>query len=314
MLQGTYQLALKPFLKRLRQTPVINAPLTGVLRWGLGRFGLELPHRFQSLYRAGEFKLELPLGGTVRVSAGGDDSVTSALFWWGWRSHEPETLALFQALAREAVTVVDVGAHVGLFALVAAASVRSGGVVYAFEPMPRCFDRLQLNVALNGFNNTRLSSAAAGAAATTSKFYFVEGVATPMFGGLAEMFASDASMAATSVEVLTLDAAIGAQRVDLVKLDTETTEADVLRGAATILARDRPTIITEVWDEPRGDALTAILKPLGYRFFALERSGPRATEVVRGGRASMNCLATVRSEEQILALSRDAFEKAGLAT
>ena len=306
MLSRGYTYKLKPFLKRLRATPAINAPLTSFLRWGLSKAGQELPHRFHFLLRAGDFDLELPLGGWVRIRSTADDSVTSGLFWWGWRSHEPETLGLFQALARRAVTVVDVGAHVGLFTLIAAASVRAGGTVYAFEPLPQCFDRLRENINLNGFDNTQIYVAAAGSESSTKDFYFINGVATPMMGGLATIFANESYMSTLKVPVVTLDETIGDRRVDLVKLDTETTEADVLTGMRTILARDRPTIITEVWDQPRGEALTEILKPLGYRFFALETNGPVPTDIVRGGSPSMNCLATTRSSDEIFEIARSA--------
>jgi FkbM family methyltransferase len=306
MLRDSYVGTLKPFLKRLRATPAINAPLTSLVRWGLGKVGQELPRGIQFLYRAGDFDLDLPLGGSVRIHASGDDTVTSGLFWWGWRSHEPETLRLFQALCRRAVTVIDVGAHIGLFTLVAAASVKAGGTVYAFEPLPNCFERLRENLALNGFDNTQIFAAAVGSEMSTKDFYFINGIATPMMGGLATMFADDQNMSAMKVPVLTLDETIGDRRVDLVKLDTETTEADVLAGMRTILARDRPTIITEVWDQQRGEALTAILKPLGYRFFALEQSGPVPTEIVRGGSPSMNCLATTQSSGDVIDIARSA--------
>src|SRR5450432_1750076 len=109
MLREGYERTLKPLLKRVRSIPALNAPLTSLLRWSLDRVGRELPHQLHFLHRAGDFDLDLPLGGRVRIHSSGDDTVTSGLFWWGWRSHEPETLGLFQALARRAVTVVDVG-------------------------------------------------------------------------------------------------------------------------------------------------------------------------------------------------------------
>jgi hypothetical protein len=77
------------------------------------------------------------------------------------------------------------------------------------------------------------------------------------------------ALRATEVDVITLDeyaARQGIDRVDLVKIDTESTEPSVLRGMRAILEKSRPHLIIEVlpnWNTM--PELEAILAPLGYR-------------------------------------------------
>src|SRR5512147_1317925 len=63
-----------------------------------------------------------------------------------WAEAELQTLL---ALIRPGDVVLDVGAHVGIFALAFARRVASHGRVVAFEPQPALFDLLKRNLADN---------------------------------------------------------------------------------------------------------------------------------------------------------------------
>ena len=67
--------------------------------------------------------------------------------------YEPNELAFFAATLQPGMTVLDVGANEGLFTLVAASRVDTGGRVLAVEPSLREFDWLRANIALNQFEN-----------------------------------------------------------------------------------------------------------------------------------------------------------------
>src|SRR5260221_10724280 len=57
-------------------------------------------------------------------------------------------------------TVVDIGANVGAFSILAASIVGPRGRVLAFEPINKTFERLRKNVALNGLKNVECHRAA----------------------------------------------------------------------------------------------------------------------------------------------------------
>jgi hypothetical protein len=72
-----------------------------------------------------------------------------------------------------------------------------------------------------------------------------------------------------------------AQRsVDLVKMDTETTEPDVLTGMGAFLSQSRPDIICEVLPLANVEALSDTLEPLGYAFYLLTNAGAEARELI----------------------------------
>lgn len=68
------------------------------------------------------------------------------------------------------------------------------------------------------------------------------------------------------------------QNVDLVKLDTETTEPEVIAGMVSTLRQWKPDIICEVLRGADTQALVTTLQPLGYSFYHLTDRGaePRA--------------------------------------
>ncbi len=77
------------------------------------------------------------------------------------------------------------------------------------------------------------------------------------------------------------------------KIDTESTEPDVLRGAAKLLARDRPNIFCEVLKGRGAEGLLEeILEPLGYRFFLLTPEGAQERERIEGHPQWLNYLFT----------------------
>ncbi|MGA8153341.1 MAG: FkbM family methyltransferase [Terriglobales bacterium] len=67
-----------------------------------------------------------------------------------WEPLETET---FISVLKKDMVVVDVGANVGYYTLLAARSVGSGGKVFAFEPEPKNYELLCKNVNENGYTN-----------------------------------------------------------------------------------------------------------------------------------------------------------------
>ena len=97
-----------------------------------------------------------------------------------------------------------------------------------------------------------------------------------------------ASHGSVEVAVETIDgyAARTGTRPAVIKVDTESTEPDVLRGAAGLLATGRPWIICEVLAGRTEADLTAILEPLGYSWYEIDGPGPlEPRRVIEGDRS-----------------------------
>jgi FkbM family methyltransferase len=223
-------------------------------------------------------------GAPVLMANDGTDRVASMLFWRGAGGWEPETVKAFLELVVPESTVVDVGAHTGLFSLLAA-HVHPSVRVHALEPLPRAFSLLESNVVLNGLANVDCRRAACGAFTGKTSLHVPADRGLTMMASLDPAWSESAET--TDVDCVTLDRLVemtGAERVDVVKIDAEGSEAAVLDGGARTLSEHRPFVLCEVLDRAGlGERITATLGDANYRFFALGPGGPRPCAEVMGG-------------------------------
>lgn len=66
---------------------------------------------------------------------------------------EPEVKKTIIQLLRPGMTMIDAGANIGYFTLLAARAVGPQGHVYAFEPVPSTVELLKKNVEVNGYSD-----------------------------------------------------------------------------------------------------------------------------------------------------------------
>ena len=143
-------------------------------------------------------------------------------------------------------TVLDVGAHHGLFALRAAARVGPGGRVIAVEAYPPNAERLKRNAALRGQGRVAVVEAAALAASGEAELFVTDEVS----GGQTTVPRPD--RAAIRVPARTLDEILaeqGAPHPDLIKLDIEGAALSALAGATRAL-EGGPRLVMEVEGGP----------------------------------------------------------------
>lgn len=161
------------------------------------------------------------------------------------------TLDRLGAVARAALpedgVVADVGANIGLSALVMAPCVPRGRI-HAFEPVPAAFAFLQANAAADPLANIEPNPRSLGAAPGSVAIHV-----GPRFTAGSHVVDPSHLMAeqieTIAVPLGTLDGFVaerGLVRLDLVKIDVEGFEAEVLAGAARSLERFRPVVVLEV--------------------------------------------------------------------
>lgn len=278
MMSQTREMA-KIFLKRLRAWPLLNVPATYFVRWFVRFLHLDDDFAVRHLPRVGMVSVSLPNGRLLRLWSRGDDGIASRVFWRGFSGHEPETMDVFFPLATDAELTLDIGAHVGFFALVASLANRRGRV-YAFEPFDRVRERLEKNVASNPESLVTVVPAAVGARSGRANFYHSR-VGIPSSSSLSKSFmqsvVSPLDLEESPVSMLTVDEFLeseGLEAVDLVKIDAEGTSADVLRGMTKTMQRCKPTIICEVLAQDPVSDLQSQLEQHGYRAFLLTNEGP----------------------------------------
>lgn len=140
----------------------------------------------------------------------------------------------------------DVGAHVGNHALYLAAIC--GLTVYAFEPHPDSFARLQENIGLNPDLDVRAVNAAAGASEGRARF------ASQM----------QLKLGRGDTPVRPIDDLVAPVDVAIVKVDVEGMEPHALEGMVNHLMRCRPVIYAETHTSAAHTAIAKVLEPIGF--------------------------------------------------
>jgi FkbM family methyltransferase len=191
-------------------------------------------------------------------------------YWFG--VYDEVELSVVRRLLRSGGDFVDVGGHVGTYAVVAARALDANGRVLTFEPNPTMRAFLEENVRLNGCSNVIVSDLAVSEAPGRATLY-VPRAGDVGWSSLSSEWARESD--AVEVEVTTLDDAVARYGLDpgVVKIDVESYEAQVLRGAGSVLER-RPALVVEIVEENLAEVIPMLAR-LGY---AVARAGTRRLE------------------------------------
>ncbi len=153
-------------------------------------------------------------------------------------------------------TVVDIGAHIGVFAVQASAS---SDTVICYEPHPRNFELLEKNIAINALNNVKAFRQAVSDARGTKRLSVFE---KKSYGHTFYPSNGRDFVNAIDVESVTLADVLssnGLDRIDFLKMHCEGAELDILTHAPQdVLDRVGIILITYARDGPEiADLLTA---------------------------------------------------------
>lgn len=171
------------------------------------------------------------------------DDFLRELFWYG--RYEPATTWFLQQLLMPGDVFYDVGANIGYFALLAAATIKREGSVIAIEPNPIARERLVRNLEVNGFEHVMVRSEALGSAPGPQTLS--QPLGRPEWSSLAPADGREAE--GFPVEVRRLDDVVleTGEPPSVLKIDVEGWEGEVLLGAQAVLTSPHPPlIITEV--------------------------------------------------------------------
>ena len=132
--------------------------------------------------------------------------------------------------------VIDIGANYGFITLVCSKYVKNGGGnVYSFECNKNCFKNLKSSITENKLNNTELYN----------------------------QYVGDKNTYTTK----TVDSLIykHCKKIDLIKIDTDGTDLNCLRGCYKILKAFKPIVVIEI--NNNFEQIIKFLMQIGYKFF-----------------------------------------------
>ncbi|MFB6177631.1 MAG: FkbM family methyltransferase [Halobaculum sp.] len=168
--------------------------------------------------------------------------------------HEPAVVSAYREVLSPGATVVDVGANIGYYALLAAATVGPSGEVHAVEPVRANAEILDRAREHNGFDNVTIHEVGLGATDGTRRIRLAPE------SNLGTMVALDSdridddvgrsiaegSTGTDEVQTRSLDslaASAGCENWDVVRMDVQGMEPDVIEG----MSRTAATVDPPAW-------------------------------------------------------------------
>ncbi|HYY50052.1 MAG TPA: FkbM family methyltransferase [Nitrososphaeraceae archaeon] len=204
--------------------------------------------------------------------------------------HEDEIIDHFNT--KQGDIVVDVGAHMGKYTIIASKRVGANGKVIAIEAHPGNYEMLNRNIKLNGLTNVTTLNYAVYSKESKIKLFLPDEESgytmhhSVMFNYLSSKYPLQGKDNEKFIEVNanTLDNLLqknGILQVNWIKIDVEGAEFEVLKGSANILSISKDiSLLIEVHNPSDIDHYKQIidfLKPYNFKieFEKIYRSGER---------------------------------------
>jgi FkbM family methyltransferase len=208
-------------------------------------------------------------------------------YWEQWITN------VFLSVVQPGMRVIEIGANMGWYSLLAAANIGPVGKLLSFEANPRMAEILRRNISINGFlDRAQVVNKAVFSANQTLEFSVYD-----KYMGGSSLFAAGAQTASDDrhvgifdpqvndtfrlieVEAVALDSYFAqGSKVDFIKIDAEGAEPHILAGANRLLAENKDVqIMTEFAPQvlQRGgssaEEFYASIRALGFRVLRIEQ-------------------------------------------
>lgn len=174
------------------------------------------------------------------------DHLQEQIFWYGY--YEKEAILIWEKLIATDSTVIDIGANIGYYSIVAGHMAKKGKV-FAFEPIAALRKKIELNCSINKLANVSIEPFAVGNQPGKCKIYISSNDNVGMSGIQPQ---ENFSGITEDTDMISLDEWSSfhqLKKIDIIKIDTEGAELKVLQGMIKIIEQNRPAIILEVITE-----------------------------------------------------------------
>jgi FkbM family methyltransferase len=203
------------------------------------------------IHVSGEIHIELE-GQLVKFWSRGDDALITKLYYN--RDWEKNVTYWFSKICERFGCIVDAGANIGVFSLLAAKS-NTSAVVYAFEPNPNNFLRLQKNISLNNLQERIFPFQSALGNSTGQIGFFLP--ADEQISDVSSVyqthtvFFNNFDHHEIKVPIMPLDSFCKERGIvpRVIKIDVELYELQVMEGMRSMLTEIRPVLFCEIFDD-----------------------------------------------------------------
>jgi FkbM family methyltransferase len=271
-------------------------PVNLIIRTVLRPFRKLVPSKYHFAID-GTLKIDLTEGKQLIFHANPTSNLLRVLYWYGIEGFEYKEYKVFVELAKKSKVFFDIGANIGYYSIVA--KIFNPKIeVHGFEPMPSAFKYFNINKALNNCKDISTHCLALTDHKGEEHFYSNLNPRFPhikdhLFGdnSLNEAATGNISKIRIDVKTDTLDNFVAdnlkqGQKIDLIKLDTESTEHLVMKGSHKVLFEHRPIIMCEVIKGFTEKEIASILSNYNYAFFEVMPNGLKKVEklIVKRGK------------------------------
>lgn len=192
------------------------------------------------------------------------------------RYYELGTQRAIQRIVRPGDCFLDVGANIGMIALLAAQCVGPGGAVHAVEPNPANVARIRAALDANGITNVAIHPVGLSDAPGCLQLHLLPGDHTGT-GTFTDVPESEAKVRSIDVDALRGDDLPLPGGVPLVvKMDVEGYECHAIDGMSATMDTRKPAVVTECvkWHLERAghslDALFDRFRDRGYHGYVIQ--------------------------------------------
>jgi len=174
----------------------------------------------------------------VRLFANKPDRIL-ALILWKFKLLEGFEINLLKKIIYEGMTVIDIGANLGLYTSILSKLVGKKGKVFAFEPDPNNFRLLKKCIIKNNLGNVVLEQKAISS--NTHKGYLYQSIYN---SGDNRIYESKDYFKKTLVEIITLDEYFKKiPEVNFIKMDVQGSEYLAFLGMKELISKNNNLII-----------------------------------------------------------------------
>lgn len=188
--------------------------------------------------------------------------------------YEKESFQFIKQHVKPGNLVLDVGGHIGLYAISFAKLVGHAGKVYTFEPTPSTNGILRETIKLNGLQKTITVQNEAISKQKGETYFYISDNLTDNSNSLVN-YEKPRSTKGIKVRLLSIDdfARPLKTKIDFIKIDVEGAELDAVLGAKETMLRDKPWCILAIHPhqiKSKGDSLEEIWDVVaGYKYTTL---------------------------------------------
>jgi FkbM family methyltransferase len=183
--------------------------------------------------------------------------------------YDENTLSLFKRLLKNGDICLDIGANIGSITFAIANFVKPNGKVFAIEPGPEPYNRLEFNLNLNTSLSQIISLHKVGFSDKVENKYWKEIYSRGNAG-----FNDEEGIIMKLSTLDNFEKQQEIQKIDLIKIDVEGMELEILKGGLNTLNKHKPFVYYESWvgGFPEWDrkqkSIEKLFRSIDYKLFS----------------------------------------------